>query len=819
MAKAKSSRVPAIWGNVPPRNAHFTGRSAIIAQMRESREQLARQVVHGLGGVGKTEIAVEYIYRFEADYDLVWWIPAENRESIRATFVSLSSALELSEIGGLDSVATRVVDELRSGRRSHRWLLVFDNANDPEVVGRFTPNALGHVIITSRNSNWRSPAACFEVDVFNREESVELLGKNWPRLGPIDACELAANLGDVPLALSRAAAFNRQSGMQAAGTYKGEFGKDVYEHLGVEAAWRPGLEGLAAKHPDAAQLFKLFAFFGPEPISGQMLLDARIGELTAQLSGILRNEAHLGRALTQIANGSWGRIDGPRRTIIINPLVARWLRADVGREESDEYIRMGRTILVATNPGPPEEVKNWPRHERLSPHIRALRLYLSSEPASQRLTLDQIRYLYAIGDYAASSELARLALSWWSNELGPDHELTLAAELQLSEALRRLGEHKHATVLTQKLTQRIPIALGEDHELNLAALTSCGADHRREGDLAKALKVDQDCLGRSRAALGGNHPRTMDAAHNLAADRRLLGDFAKAKELDESTLQNRREKRGDSSPETLASVNSLVFDHILLGDYAEAKRVLETSRTSAVQSRSAHLSLLQAAQIECVLKRKLGEHEKALVPAEANFAQTRSQLTNHHDQTLAAQMTLVNALRAARDFERAEMMAEQNLSAFIDRFKADHPYTLGCAVNLAIVRRRLGQHDMAMKLDESTLQSLRITLGQDHPYTIAAMVNMANNLAEASRSREAQALSADAAARSRARYGANHWYTLAAEANLALDQEAVGLCSDTAALRDRVKQQVRLQLGPEHPETANIERGRRAEIDIDLLML
>src|SRR5579859_7558586 len=217
---------PVIWGEVPTRNKNFTGRDDILERLREgaSSRRMAvlpesgphssardpgnpfPQGVHGLGGVGKTAIAIEYAYRHRSDYDLVWWIAADQLPSVRASLAQLASrlGLEITAAGGIEGGIQAVLDALRRGDPYSRWLLVFDNADQPEDILDLIPSGPGNVLITSRNHRWQSVINTVPMDVFTRQESTEFLKRRvGTGLSELDADLLAEKLGDLPLALEQ----------------------------------------------------------------------------------------------------------------------------------------------------------------------------------------------------------------------------------------------------------------------------------------------------------------------------------------------------------------------------------------------------------------------------------------------------------------------------------------------------------------------------------------------------------------------------------------------------------------------------------------
>src|SRR6266571_9418707 len=176
--------------------------------------------MYGLGGVGKTQLALEYAHRFMADYDLVWWVPSERPEETSGALADLARKMGLKTGDNVAEAAEAALEELRCVTTPH-WLLIFDNADDPKQLEPYLPTGSGHVLITSRNQAWTNNAELLEVDVFSREESVAHLLRHVPSLDLEDARGVAEALGDLPLAVEQASAWLEQTGMRAQ-VYVGE---------------------------------------------------------------------------------------------------------------------------------------------------------------------------------------------------------------------------------------------------------------------------------------------------------------------------------------------------------------------------------------------------------------------------------------------------------------------------------------------------------------------------------------------------------------------------------------------------------------------
>src|SRR3954468_6420850 len=195
---AFAGALPAVW-KVPPRNPRFTGRDGMLAELRRrlhaGEATLVVQALYGLGGVGKTQLATEYAHRFAADYDLVWWIDAEQPVLIPDQLARLAARLDLTPGATVADTVDRLLAELRD---RDRWLLVFDNAERPADVAAYRPGGAGHVLITSRFPGWGAFGGRLEVDVLTRAETIALLRTRISAMTEELADEFAAELGDLP---------------------------------------------------------------------------------------------------------------------------------------------------------------------------------------------------------------------------------------------------------------------------------------------------------------------------------------------------------------------------------------------------------------------------------------------------------------------------------------------------------------------------------------------------------------------------------------------------------------------------------------------
>ncbi|MCG6500312.1 FxSxx-COOH system tetratricopeptide repeat protein, partial [Kitasatospora sp. A2-31] len=423
---------PAVQG-LPPRLPSFTGRGRLLETLRDgftlgpAAEPV--QVLYGMGGVGKSQAAVEYAHRFAPTYDVVWWVPAEEPAGVPQRLAGLATELGLESSGDVARTARAVLDALGRGRPYPRWLLVFDNAEDPEHLAPWLPagSADGHVLVTSRDRRWARHRGRTEVEVFDRAESVELVRRFNAGVPAVDADRIAELLGDLPLAVGQAAAWLHETPMPAA-TYAELLDETLTDILDrsvradaeystvTAATWRIAGADLRRINAPAARLLEVCGFLGPDAIPIRLLYSAPVTEAVGLPAGAPEGRLAMGEILRTVNQFNLARYDQTGGTLSVHRITQALLRDQTAEADRARVRAVVHRALALDSPGDPDTPDNWPRYAELLPHLWPSGAVGSADPAVRQWIVESVRYLWHRGLLDAGRDLAERALAQWSPE-------------------------------------------------------------------------------------------------------------------------------------------------------------------------------------------------------------------------------------------------------------------------------------------------------------------------------------------------------------------------------------------------------------------
>ncbi len=827
-----------IWSSeIPHPNNHFTGRVAELETLRATLiahggQAPAAQVISGPGGIGKTEIATEFIHRYRDQYEIIWWIRAEHHDRVREALVELGQRLDLRQAairGDRDRIIAAVLEALGSGLRPS-WLLVYDNATQPLDLQRYMPGCLpgGHILITSRLPTWPGylDADSLPVSPFSKAEAVSFLRRRLPGLAGYEEAErLAEILGCLPITLEHAAAYLAETG-QSGDDYLNRF-EAVLRQLESEssadfpapvlATW---VMSMAMLTPDAAHLFHLCAFFSPEPIAVELLQNAKAVGDPAGLGEFLSSSSRFRAAASQLHRLSLAKVDAARDQIQMHRVVQAVARDQLrhnGPELVDAYRAATESLLAESNPGDPDRGINDAVYDLSLQHLESDRSFLNTaRPDLRRLIIDQVRRLHLRGGHVEAVQFGQDALRVWRDRFGRDDLQVLTLAIEVAIALRLDGHAADARQLTLDTLTLLRQHYGEQHEVTLLCANDYGADLRARGQFEEALELGKSLVPSLERVFGPDHPRTLNVQNNIAEDYRRLGRYRDALECDQHTFEARLRILGRNDLRTLFSHDAVARDLRGLGRYQESLDIArKVVGAFAVASGRENWDWLYARAGFAAALRKAGHYWDALRESEEVVQRYREYLGPDHVETLRAAANLINDRRAVEDLAGAEELGRE----VYDRSReAGFPSDIGYAamVSLASVWRADRRPDEARKFDLQARDGLIERYGDPHPFSLAAGINYAADLAARGELAEAIRIGQAALAKCRLSLGEDHPDTLIAASNLALDEAASGDQAEADRLLADVLRRYKETLTAEHPAARAAARRIRLTAEIEL---
>ncbi|MBM2621094.1 tetratricopeptide repeat protein [Actinoplanes sp. LDG1-06] len=832
---------PDLVVNLPARNARFTGREAGLRRLREQLRGGAAVVLaetkqialQGMGGVGKTQMAIEYAHRYRTAYDVVAWLNAATDESLESSLRDLGVPLHVTtELSGPEYVRAVVQDLSRDKRR---WLMIFDNADEPETVRNYIPYGPGHVLITSRNLSWGEQTQPLQVDVFTRDESIDHLVQRVSTLTRPEADLIAEQLADLPIAVA------------AAGAWLAETGTEVEEYLrlirqegptavleatdrSIARTWDLSLNRLRDRDPAAYRMFQLCSVMAPE-ISLDLVYSDQMAQYLKPYNPALSERLLRGALVQQINRLALLRLD-PRPAsagqgdrggqILIHRVVQNVVRDRMTDAELAEARLQVHQVLAKARPDAEIEAQeHWPRFRQLWPHLDASGAVHSADESVRQLLIDRVRYYYMRGDAAVGRERAERTSEVWSAQLADLtdaeqarvlHRQLLHLRFNMANLIRDQGEFELSRQVDEQVLDEQQQLLPANHAHILMTRGGYAADLRGLGRYPEALELDIETYNAWREEYGEEYSRTLNARNNLAVSYRLMGQFRLAAEHDEQVVARRRELNGETHIYTLASSACLARDWRDTGDFSRSAALLEQVLRDHIEVRGPDTRATLTTQANyAVSLRSLGRVDEAVRLHQDAYLRLAELTGPDSPDTVQCRLSFALSVLMSGDAERAAGELRGILKFYRERLGARHPYALVCMNDLAIAERTCARFDSAQALIALAAESLTEVLGPDHPYSLSSQMNLVIcrtepldvNGGEENLRRARESLLA-IAQNTRRVLGAEHPNMLRFEANLAFIEGMLGdrTAGDrVAALRARTA----TRLGDEHPIIAGLE--------------
>jgi MinD-like ATPase involved in chromosome partitioning or flagellar assembly/tetratricopeptide (TPR) repeat protein len=844
--------MPRFPGNEPKifrvldRNPMFTGREKDLQQLREELREYGTALVlpvslQGLGGVGKTQVALEYVHRFRSDYDLVWWVDCAQPQFVDASLADLGQEMEgRLGVGGSPTVyvaeaSRRTLQALRDIGSEQRWLLVFDNAEEIEEIRQYLP-AGGHVLITSRSRDWadRAHARPVAVEVFTRAESVQHLRQRVPSLSAEDAGKVADVLGDLPVAVAAAGAFFADTkftvrdylqALERQATRVLSESQLVDYPRPVALTWDLSLERLEGRSPAAARLLQLCSVMSTR-IATSLLYSPAMARVLQQFEPGMSETMIIARLVREINRLALIKLDARDELIHIHQLVQTVVRDRMSADEIAAARRDVHQVLAAARPA--KDVENpdtWETFRAIWPHLDPSEALASREEQVCQLFVDRLRYLWQRHDLGRGVEAAKETESAWERLTAEESEPAVKASLHrqllrlrfnLANILRDQARFEEARTLDEEILAEQRDLLGPDHPHTLMTAGSLAADLKALGRYQEALERDEATYQSWTELYGEDYDRTLAAAYNLAASCLLTGDVSRALRLDADTLDRRQTSLKSEHPRTLDSASHVARDLIESGRYSEAATQMHNVWQTCVRVLGDNsIAALNAQVLYAISLRSAGRAPEA----EGHFAQASARLASRfgEDSTeaLACRLSHSANMLATDRVADAERSIREVIEVYAGRLGPAHPHTLICQVDLAGALRAGGRQGEAIQTAQLAAAGLGQVVGVGHPSTLAARAVLGVLLADQGdleQAEQEETATADGLVRM---LGEEHPDTLRCQANLLLTRKQLGRAG-AEAQRNRVIDHLARLIGGDHSDIGTLKREERVTRTLEL---
>ena len=552
-----------------------------------------RVALYGMGGVGKTQVATEYVFKYRAHYRSVFWLSAATQADLQIGFQQIAKEVHCANDTekDADAVAKAVLQWLK---HKSSWLLVIDNLDTISVVHGYLPELNGddcHVLITTRNRDATGiPAQGLEVEVFDSSHAVDLLllrssgtKQSQPEIRS-QATEIVKELGCLALAIEHAAAFIRQSSTlsQFMDMYS-KSRKEFLEHLptqnhtyprAIAATLLMSFNKVEEDNEDAAKLLILFSFLNPDGILLDFLQDGHKG-IKEPLRSLISTPFKFGKALGKLGEFSLIRQSNDGRTIAIHRLVQTVIKDHIGHDLAREFAGLAISLCLMAFPRFAEDHRQLCRRYQTQVDGPVQSLFHLNTEEIAAMSLRLALFLDADGKTSVAEQFERVAVKVRTELFGTDDPRTLTAMNNLAATYQSLGQAQEAAELHKKVLEASQRKLGMEHPNTLTSMNNLAEMYRSLGQPQEAAELHKKVLETRQRKLGMEHPNTLTSIFNLAYTYWASFHREEAISLYEAELTGCRKCYGDLHQETVNSRKNLIAKYREVGRLEEANRLEE----------------------------------------------------------------------------------------------------------------------------------------------------------------------------------------------------------------------------------------------------
>ncbi|KAH7410619.1 hypothetical protein BKA64DRAFT_638282 [Cadophora sp. MPI-SDFR-AT-0126] len=605
-----------------PEVENFVAREDELSEIhRELKGDGSRRVVvlHGLGGIGKTQLSIAYAKRHKNNYSAIFWLNINDEDSLKQSFAKLAkqisrkypSAIPRSNQETTNDNLDEVVESVKawlSLPNNTRWLMIYDNYDNPKLPGKTNPIVVdirkflpesyqGSVIITTRSSEVRLGYLMQIQKLKNIRDSLEILltvSRRQELNTDPDAMKLAKELDGLPLALATAGAYLDQTARSFSDylrLYKESWARleetspmlSTYDDRTFYSTWQISFDNIKQRNPLSVNLLRLWAYFDNQDLWLELLQYSKINQ-PEWLRELTKDEASfdcavrllISHGLVEVATFPQGSTES--RGYSIHGCVHSWTIHALNQKWDYDAARLAVKSVAAHVPETGDNRSRIMQRRLLQHAARCSYLFSNSLVRDDDLAdhCRQLGYLYdEQGKLTEAENMYKRALRGYEKASGAADDTMLGTFNNLGIIYRIQGKFIEAEQMYQRALQGKEKAFGQEHPSTLDTVNNLGVLYAAQGKLVEAEQMHQRALQGKEKAFGQEHPSTLGTVNNLGVLYEAQGKLVEAKQMYQRVLQGYEKAWGPEHPSTLGTISNLGRFYRDKGKLVEAEQMLQ----------------------------------------------------------------------------------------------------------------------------------------------------------------------------------------------------------------------------------------------------
>ncbi len=698
------------------RNIFFTDRDDTLEALHRyffsgQTQQTRTQALYGPGGIGKTHLAIEYVYRYQQEYQATLWLNATPPELLSANILSLADQLGIPAQDNTDE--QQRIDAIKRWLQYHdRWLFILDNLEDLSLMDQLIPlNGGGHVLLITQSQTTGLFTSSLSVDQMRIEDGALLMlrcAKIIPEQGVLDdaseenrlqAIAIAEELRGYPLALDQAGAYLEETQRplssylalykEKQAIFLGKRGRAANDHPDpVTTTLRLTFQKIGEINSNALELLHFFAFLHADALPDEMIMHG-VSTLSGPLQAVVSDSFAFDTAIGTLRKFSLVRHRMDTTTLNMHHIVQIVLKNDLTKKQqrqlASQAVRMINFIFPAVNFETREGC------ERYLPQA----VHCATLIRDHKLTLKEGGLL-----------LERLGFYYYQRGCYADAETYLTQALSLQEG----QSHSDPSDTAQ-------------------TLNSLGLLYQQQARYQQAEAHYQRSLELRERLTGSEHLKTSESLHNLATLQGDQGNYQQAEHLYLRVLALEEQAKGSEHPDVASTLNNLALIYYQQGRYPEAEATYQ--RAFTIYERSLppdHPNLTYPFDGLATLAEKQGNYQRAEELYQRALVICKEAFGEEHAETAHSISKLADIAESRGNYLQAEGLYQQALSIYEQALGSQHPDIAPVLNNLAFLAKKQESYEQAKSLYERALAIYEQTVGPLHP-DVASVLNNLGQLA------------------------------------------------------------------------------------------